>query len=49
MIRETLHVKLFISALIAASVLTAGAASAYPHHRQRVCTMRHHHRVCTWR
>jgi hypothetical protein len=43
-------VKLFLSALVAASVLSAGMASARPfHHRHQVCTMRHHHRVCTWR
>ncbi|WP_256375880.1 hypothetical protein [Caulobacter sp. S45] len=43
--------KLFISALVAVAALTATAASAGPmhHHGHRICSMRHHHRVCMWR
>lgn len=43
--------KFVLAATLAVSMLTAGAASARPifhHHPHKVCTMRHHHRVCRW-
>jgi hypothetical protein len=43
--------KKLIAIALAASALAALAstADARPHHRERVCFMRHHHRVCSWR
>jgi hypothetical protein len=43
--------KSFIAAVIAVAAIasTATVAQAMPHrHHVKVCTMHHHHRVCTW-
>jgi hypothetical protein len=43
--------KTLIAAIIAATAIgsMSTAAQAAPHRRHvRVCTVRHHHRVCTW-
>ncbi len=48
--------KAFLAAAITLSLLGATAAVAAPmphrppvHHKHKVCTIRHHHRVCFWR
>ena len=40
--------KKIILAVVALGILGATAAEARMH-RHKVCTVRHHHRVCRWR
>ena len=42
--------KIIATALVLTSLGAVLATSADArHHRHKVCTMRHHHRVCGWR
>lgn len=46
--QEHSHMKIVIAMAVAAAALVGAATSAdaRPHHPHRVCTVRHHHRVC---
>ena len=42
--------KKVLAVVLTASVLAAlaGTADARPRHHVKVCSVHHHHRVCTW-
>jgi hypothetical protein len=41
--------KIILAAAFTLSMVTLGFADAAPrHHAHKVCSMRHHHRVCHW-